>query len=128
MCEGSGISSMAVAQLARDAGPMPAPMTIPQSAKRMEQNAPQMGFGERIHSCCAGLLSVWRMQSSNTMCSVSTDRWRTSVILFGLFFINFELVCGRDPGRPGFIFGNKRVNSGVNLSEAQLAHWIFFFM
>jgi hypothetical protein len=89
MCEGSGISSMAVAQLARDAGPMPAPMTIPQSAKRMEQNAPQMGFGERIQSCCAWF--VKRLANVAVKHHAFSFRWQIANVRDFVWFVFHKL-------------------------------------
>ena len=61
------------------------------------------------------------------MCSAFADRWRASVTLFGLFFINFEFVCCPDCARPRFIPGNKSVISGLNFSEVQAAHFMVVF-
>src|SRR5439155_19899876 len=61
-------------------------------------------------------------------CSAFADRWRASVTLFGLFFINFEFVCCPDCARRRFIPGNKSVISGLNFSEVQASHFMVVFI
>ena len=60
--------------------------------------------------------------------SYAADKWQTSVALFGSIFASFEFVCRPDRARSGFVFGNKKIISGVNFSEVQLAHSMVVFM